>query len=112
MKRIIVSALSLALFVTPLLAEKKAAAAVKTINIKVSGGTYTPDVVKVKKGEKIRLAFTRDEKPTCGDSLSIPALKINQKIELGKTTYVDVTPKTDLIWTCGMDMMKGRIVVQ
>ncbi|HEX6159023.1 MAG TPA: cupredoxin domain-containing protein [Thermoanaerobaculia bacterium] len=112
MKRLTVALVSLALFVTPLLAEKKAAAAVKTVNVKVSGGTYTPEVVKVKKGEKVRLAFTRDEKPTCGDTISIPALKIAEKIEVGKTTNIDITPKTDLIFSCGMDMMKGRIVVE
>ncbi|HEY0143690.1 MAG TPA: cupredoxin domain-containing protein [Thermoanaerobaculia bacterium] len=110
MKRIMVALVSLALFVTPLSAAKEKK--VKTVNIKVSGGFYSPDVVKVKKGEKVRLAFTRDEKPTCGDTVSIPALKISKKIELGKTTNIDITPKSDLVFNCGMDMMRGKIVVQ
>lgn len=108
MNRIIVALVSLALLVTPLSAAKP----IKTINVKVSGGTYSPEVVKVKKGEKVRLAFTRDEKPTCGDTISIPALKISKKLEAGKVTTIDITPKTDLVFSCGMDMMKGKIVVQ
>ena len=87
---------------------------VRTVAIKVSGGEYQPASFNVKKGESVRLQFTRDEKATCGDVLVIPALKINEPIPVNKVVSVDITPdKTgDIEFTCGMNMMKGKIVVQ
>lgn len=84
----------------------------KTIRIDVSGGFYKPASVTVKKGVPIRLEFVRDEKPTCGDELVIEALKVRKKLVVGKPTVIDITPTKDLKFSCGMDMMQGKIVVQ
>lgn len=85
----------------------------KTIRIDVSGGFYKPAEVKVKKGQPIRLQFVRDAKPTCGDSLTIPSLKVSKKLEVGKPFTVDVTPTKNFEFGCGMQMMmKGKVVVQ
>jgi plastocyanin domain-containing protein len=84
----------------------------KTVRIDISGGFYNPKEVKVKKGQPIRLQFVRDAKPTCGDSLVIPSLKVKQQLEVGKPFYVNVTPTKDIAFGCGMDMMRGKIVVQ
>jgi len=87
---------------------------VRTVSIKVSGGTYEPAAVNVKKGEPVRLRFTRDEKPTCGDVLVIPSLNIKETIPVNDYVSIDITPEKtgDLEFTCGMNMMKGTIVVQ
>lgn len=91
-----------------------AAENVRTIPIKVSGAEYQPASVIVKKGEPVRLQFTRDEKPTCGDVIVIPALDIKEEIPANDMVSIDITPdKTgDLEFTCGMNMLKGKIVVQ
>jgi plastocyanin domain-containing protein len=89
-----------------------AAAPKKTVRIDISGGFYSPKEVQVKKGERIRLMFVRDAKPTCGDTLVIPALKVKTTLEVGKPFTVDVTPKKDIAFGCGMDMMRGKIVVK
>lgn len=87
---------------------------VREIAVKVSGGKYHPPTVTVAKGERVRLNFTRDSKPTCGDVLLIPALGIRKEIPVGKVTSVELTaPKSGkLEWTCGMKMMKGAVVVK
>jgi plastocyanin domain-containing protein len=87
---------------------------VRTIAIKVSGGEYQPATVNVKKGEPVRLQFTRDEKPTCGDVLVIPSLNIKETIPVNEVVSIDITPDKagDLEFTCGMNMLKGKIVVQ
>ncbi|HXG59512.1 MAG TPA: cupredoxin domain-containing protein [Thermoanaerobaculia bacterium] len=87
---------------------------VRTIDIRISGADYTPAVVKVKKGETVRLAFTRDNKPTCGDEVVFPSLEIRRQVPVNRTVTVDLTPaKTgDISFTCGMKMMSGKIVVQ
>ena len=88
--------------------------AAQEIDIKISGHTYTPASVNVQKGKPVRLHFTRDEKPTCGDELVIPALNIKKKVELNQFTTIEITPQQsgELEFTCGMNMMKGKIVVQ
>jgi plastocyanin domain-containing protein len=87
---------------------------IRTVAIKVSGGAYEPAVVTVKKGEPVRLQFTRDEKPTCGDVLVIPSLNIKETIPVNEVVSIDITPDKagDLEFTCGMNMLKGKIVVQ
>ena len=87
---------------------------IRTVAIKVSGGEYQPAAVTVKKGEPVRLQFTRDEKPTCGDVLVIPSLNIKETIPVNEVVSIDITPDKagDLEFTCGMNMLKGKIVVQ
>jgi plastocyanin domain-containing protein len=87
---------------------------VQTIDLKVSGGEYQPASFNVHAGKPVRLNVTRDEKPTCGDVLSIPSQNISKPIPVNQVTTIEFTPRQagDLEFTCGMNMMKGKIVVQ
>lgn len=89
-------------------------AAVQTVDIRISGGEYQPASVTVAKGQPVRLNFTRDEKPTCGDVLVFPALNIRKEIPVNQVVSVDLNPTEtgNLEFTCGMNMMKGAVVVQ
>ena len=91
-----------------------APAPVQTIDIRISGGEYQPASVNVAKGQPVRLNFTRDEKPTCGDVLVFPALNIRKEIPVNGVVSVDLNPTEagELKFTCGMNMMKGAVVVQ
>ena len=90
------------------------AADVQTIDLKVSGGEYQPASFTVQAGKPVRLNVTRDEKPTCGDVLTIPSQNISKPIPVNQVTTIEFTPQQagDLEFTCGMNMMKGKIVVQ
>ena len=87
---------------------------VKTVDIKISGGEYSPASISVAKGQPVRLNFTRDEKPTCGDVLVFPALNIRKEIPVNQVVSVDLNPQQagEIKFTCGMNMMKGTVVVQ
>jgi plastocyanin domain-containing protein len=87
---------------------------VQTIDLKVSGGEYQPASFNVQSGKPVRLNVTRDEKPTCGDVLTIPSQNISKPIPVNQVTTIEFTPQQagDLEFTCGMNMMKGKIVVQ
>jgi plastocyanin domain-containing protein len=87
---------------------------VQTIDLKVSGGEYQPASFNVQAGKPVRLNVTRDEKPTCGDVLTIPSQNISKPIPVNQVTTIEFTPQQpgDLEFTCGMNMMKGKIVVQ
>ena len=87
---------------------------VQQVNLKISGGDYQPASISVKPGKQIRLTVTRDDKPTCGEILVIPSANIRQEIPVNQTVAVDIPPQQSgkLEFTCGMNMMKGTIVVE
>ncbi|MDP2208377.1 MAG: efflux RND transporter periplasmic adaptor subunit [Bacteroidota bacterium] len=74
---------------------------------------YIPDVIHAKKGEKIRIAFYRDEDSKCTDEVIFEELNIRKQLPAFKTTVVEFTPtKTgEIIFTCGMKMITGKVVV-
>ena len=87
---------------------------VQTVDLKISGGNYEPAAINVRQGVPVRLNVTRDDKPTCGDVLAIPSQNISRPIPVNQVTTIEFTPQKagDLEFTCGMNMMRGRIVVQ
>lgn len=86
----------------------------QTVDLKVSGGEYQPASFTVQAGKPVRLNVTRDEKPTCGEVLTIPSQNISRPIPVNQVTTIEFTPRQagDLEFACGMNMMKGKIVVQ
>lgn len=87
---------------------------VQTVDLKISGGEYQPATISVREGIPVRLNVTRDEKPGCGEVLVIPAHNVNKPIPVNQVTTIEFTPAKagELEFTCGMNMMKGKIVVQ
>lgn len=87
---------------------------VQTAELKISGGEYQPAAISVRQGVPLQLHVTRDEKPGCGDVLAIPSQNISRPIPVNQVTTIEFTPQTagDLEFTCGMNMMRGKIVVQ
>lgn len=97
-----------------LLAPLGAVAQPRTIAIAVTSEGFVPAEVKVKKGEKIRLAVTRKVERTCATEIVMKDQGVNQPLPLDKTVYVELTPaKTGKIrYACGMDMITGHLVVE
>lgn len=78
------------------------------------GSEFSPASITVPKGQPVRLAFHRTNEPTCADEVVFPDLKIRKKLPANATTVVELPPQQarTLNFACGMDMMKGAIVVQ
>lgn len=77
-------------------------------------GEFTPASVTVKAGLPARLHFRRGDKATCADEIVFPDLGIRKKIAENQTVTVDVPAQRarTLNFVCGMNMMKGSVVVQ
>lgn len=86
----------------------------KVIEVSVTGEGFVPASIRVKKGEKVRLAVTRKTERTCATEIVIKDLGINQKLPLNQAVAVEFTPtKTgNLRYACGMDMISGVLVVE
>jgi plastocyanin domain-containing protein len=93
-----------------------APAAPKEFAVKVSGAEYVPASLTIPKGEPVRITFTRDEQPTCGDEVVFTSLNIRRKIAVNEPAVIDIPAQGsagELPFGCGMDqMMKGKVVVQ
>lgn len=75
---------------------------------------FTPASVSVKAGQSVRLHFRRGDQPTCADEIVFPQLGIRKKIAANQTVTVEVPAQQagTLQFVCGMNMMKGSVVVQ
>jgi len=77
-------------------------------------GTYKPDVVRVRKGRPVILHITRSENAACSEEFVIDQFGIRQKLEAFTTTTIRFTPTEAGVvrFSCGMDMLHGKIIVQ
>lgn len=97
---------------------KKAATAavgagVQEIKIVVKGG-YSPDVIAVRAGMPVRLAFYRDETASCSEQVVFPDFGIARDLPAFKTTAIEFTPDSpgEYTFACGMNMMRGKLIVE
>ena len=87
--------------------------AVQEIKVTVKG-EYSPDRIVVKKGRPVRLLFYREDDSECTAQVVIPDLNVKQDLALKKDTVVAFVPEKEgeFTFACGMDMMKGKLVVE
>ena len=86
---------------------------VQEVKVTVKGG-YAPDVIVVKEGRPVRLNFYRDETASCSEQVVLGDFGIARDLPAYKTTAVEFTPEKtgEFTFTCGMNMMRGKIVVE
>jgi plastocyanin domain-containing protein len=86
---------------------------VQEVRIIVKGG-YSPDVIVVKKGIRVRLNFYRDETADCSDTVVFGDFNIRRPLPAFATTAVEFTPQEagEYTFTCGMGMLKGKLIVR
>ena len=82
------------------------------IDVRVEGG-YSPSVIEVPAGSRVRMTLDRREDNPCSDELVIPDFGIRRALPAFKTTVVEftATPGTHA-FTCGMGMLHGSIVAK
>jgi plastocyanin domain-containing protein len=87
-------------------------AGVQAIEVTVKGG-YSPDVISVKRGVPVRLSFYRDETSSCSEQVILGDFGIARDLPAFKTTTIEFTPDKagEFPFTCGMNMLHGKLVV-
>jgi plastocyanin domain-containing protein len=86
---------------------------VQEIDVQVKGG-YDPDVLVVEAGRPVRIDFYRSETADCSEEIVFGNFGIRKKLPAFQTTPVEFTPEEpgEYTFTCGMSMMRGRLVVE
>jgi plastocyanin domain-containing protein len=88
--------------------------AAEPIAISVDANGYHPGSVHAPAGKLARLVFTRTTDEGCGQQLVFPTLGIRKDLPLHQPVTVDITMPASgsVAFTCGMDMLRGSVVVQ
>ena len=94
-------------------AAQTVAGGVQEIDVTVKGG-YQPATVTAKVGQLVRLKFTRRESTPCGEEVVLPDFGKRAHLPQDKTVPIEVTPTKpgEYEFTCGMNMYKGRLIVE
>ena len=86
---------------------------VQEVTIEVKGG-YEPAVVKAKSGKPIRLVFDRQETSGCSEEVVLGDFGVRKFLPAFKKTVVELTPRQPGAYefTCGMGMLRGKLLVE
>ncbi len=84
------------------------------VKVTVSKNGYEPSEIKLEKGKPVKLAFYRAAAENCGGEVVFSKLNITRKLPVGETVLVEFTPEEagEISFACGMNMMKGKVLVQ
>ncbi len=86
---------------------------VQEVKVTVKGG-YSPDVIAVRQGIPVRLDFYRDETASCSEQVVFGDFGIAKDLPAFETTPIEFTPEKtgEFTFTCGMNMMRGKLIVE
>jgi plastocyanin domain-containing protein len=94
-------------------ATRSVAGGVQEIDVTVKGG-YQPAAVTARAGQLVRLKFTRKESTPCGEEVVLPDFGKRAHLPQDETVSIEVRPEKpgEYEFTCGMNMYKGRLIVE
>lgn len=89
------------------------AGGVQAIKVTVQGG-YSPDRIEVKKGQPVRLLFTRKESNACTEQVIFGDFGISKMLPQNEEVLVEFTPDKsgEFTFHCGMNMVRGKLIVK
>lgn len=90
-----------------------AGSSLQQATITVQGG-YSPAVIRVKAGGPVRLLFDRKENSSCSEEVVFGDFAIRQYLPANERTAVDIMPPKPGTYefTCGMGMLRGRLIAE
>lgn len=86
---------------------------VQEMEVVVKGG-YTPDRIEVKRGQPVRLLFKREESNPCTEQVIFGDFGIARDLPQGQVVPIQFTPDKagEFLFTCGMNMVRGKLIVR
>jgi RND family efflux transporter MFP subunit len=88
--------------------------AVQSVRVAVTEQGFDPARLTLQAGVPARLIVTRTTDNTCGTEIAVPSLGVKRGLPLNAPVTIEFTPAKagDIAFACGMNMLKGVIVVQ
>ncbi|MBX9622643.1 MAG: cupredoxin domain-containing protein [Gemmataceae bacterium] len=83
------------------------------VTVTVRGG-YEPSAVRVQAGQPLSLVFDRQESSGCSEEVVIRDFGVRRYLPAFQKTAVELTPSGPGTheFTCGMGMLRGRLIVE
>ena len=87
---------------------------VQSAAITVTEKGFEPAIVTLRAGAPAKLTFTRKTDATCATEVVFPDFNIKKELPLNEPVTVEFTPKKTgtLSYACGMNMLRGQVVVR
>ena len=84
------------------------------VEVIVSDDGYAPNEIIATRGEELTLVFKRTTESPCGQAVVIPEHDIRRDLPLNQPVEIAFTPTRTgrLTFMCGINRMKGAIIVQ
>ncbi len=98
---------------TPVAATAAPTGGPQEVVVAVRGG-YEPGSIRVRAGQPVRLVFDRQEDASCSEEVVFPDFGVRKFLPPFARTPVEFTPDKPGTYefTCGMSMLRGRLVVE
>lgn len=82
--------------------------------VEITTKGFSPSELIVEKGKPVTITFIRRTDQSCGTEVIFPELKIDKPLPLNVPVEVTFTPQREgeLQFACGMDMLKGKVIVR
>lgn len=86
---------------------------VQEAKISVGDTSFEPSRLTLRAGVPARLTFTRTSEKTCATSVVFASLKIKKELPLNAPVTIEFTPGQagEIAFACGMNMLRGTLVV-
>jgi hypothetical protein len=87
---------------------------IQSVTVRVTDGGYEPSSLELKRDVTARVTFVRESKTTCGTEVVMPDYDIKRALPLNEPVVIEFTPRKsgEFAFTCGMGMLRGKVVVQ
>jgi len=91
-----------------------AASDVQTATVTLTEQGYQPASIQLRRGVPARVTFVRKVEATCGTELLIPDYQIKRDLPFNEPVVIEFTPnkRGESEFSCGMKMLRGKIVVR
>ena len=96
-----------------LMKKEKQVAVVDEVDIIVNGG-YSPEVISIPVWKITKINFTRTDPTDCLSEVVLGDFKIKKELPINQKVTVEIKPEKigEYVYSCGMNMYHGKIVVK
>ena len=87
---------------------------VQEVRVTVTEASFEPQRITLRAGVPARVTFTRTSDKTCATAVVFASLNIRRELPLNEPVTIEFTPDKagEIAFACGMNMLRGTVVVQ
>ena len=84
------------------------------VRVTVTEASFDPQRITLRAGAPARITFTRTSDKTCATAVVFASLNIRRELPLNVPVTIEFTPDKvgEIAFACGMNMLRGTVVVQ